>query len=690
MSRRPRTHAPFQPYITRAFRGDPTPHRPSVRGRVVRRTAGALAVAAIVASLIPALAGISVPTLSVSCDPTRVGLATTCRATITDTTSTSGITLLGTTQTKAIAGGVFTRDGVPVSAEPVRIATKKIYWDTLEATRDVVTLAPIENVLDTAEARGFDGVRLRFSFGVDAPQWAKAIADGPIDYVEPQSNIIATIPDVWDPAYQAEVEELMTAVAAKYDADPRVLLVFASGAQTYYSEPFIRGITEQRNRTNLLAAGYTKALDQAAEKWQLDIMRVFHQTPVGLAYNPWQYVNADGSGGGSVAFMAEVMDYHLSLFGNRTVLQNNSVRSSYISDPPPMYAEFLSRLARPGTTQFQLAGATRVGDADAAMQWAIDYLKASGVELVNGYPEYYTDAQLTSYDTALVSNVTPSAPEGVAWSTSGGGYFSGSSCAPDGIGVTTCSVRYLPRPGTVGEHTITATYTGSALSLAPVSVQLRVWKRASTTTLACTTPVPAGGTSRCTATVTDETGGEVIVPTGTITIAADGVEAGSCALGAGSGPTSTCAVDVSATAGTHQVTASYGGDADHFASTSGSAQVTVESPPAEEPPAEEPPAEEPPADTTAPAVQILSPADGASLPRGVKVALTAAVSDDVGVTRLVFEINGSVKCSLTQPAWTCQWTPPKGKTGTFTIVARAFDAAGNSSSTQISVTTIKG
>jgi Bacterial Ig domain len=143
------------------------------------------------------------------------------------------------------------------------------------------------------------------------------------------------------------------------------------------------------------------------------------------------------------------------------------------------------------------------------------------------------------------------------------------------------------------------------------------------------------------------------------------------------------------------VTAAYGADVDHTASSSGPMQVTFESPPAEEPPAEEPPAEEPPAeeppaDTTAPVIEIASPSDGGTFVRGGTVDLTATASDAVGVTRVVFEVNGAVKCTLTGPRWTCQWTAPKGKTTTYTIVATAFDAAGNSSSHRISVTTVKG
>ena len=106
-------------------------------------------------------------------------------------------------------------------------------------------------------------------------------------------------------------------------------------------------------------------------------------------------INPDGSAGISVAYTArgDGLPHPSRWFGDRTVLQNNSIRSSYIADPPPIYAEFLTRLDEPGTTQYQVAGATRIGDADATMNWAIDHLKASGVELVNGYTTFHTDAE---------------------------------------------------------------------------------------------------------------------------------------------------------------------------------------------------------------------------------------------------------------------------------------------------------
>ena len=670
----------------------PTPGRSASRW-IVR----AVILSLIAVTLYPALGEDAQSTdVSVSCEPGIVGAASRCTATLThvgNSDSSSFPAGVGTYDNeqgtiKTITPGVFTRGSMPSAGTPVRVATVNVNWSALETTRDVYTLGPIESQLDTAEARGLAGVRLRVMLGRYSPDWAKAIGDGPVTYTHVHGGAeTGSVPDLWEPNWQAEAAELFAEIAAKYDADPRLRLIFATGGMTWYGEPLLRAVSYEPNRTNFLAAGYTRTADEALQRAQLDWLNDFKLTPVGLAYNHYQFIRADGTATSDLTFVGSLMDYHIANFGARTVLQNNSIRSDYIGAVPPLYQLFLDRSAAPGTTSYQTAAAVRIGDADATMHWAIDHLKASGVELVDGYPNFHTDAELTDYDTALEAN-DPSSEQptthAVSWSTSRNGTFSASSCAPEGVGVTTCTVRYLPSPGSVGEHTIIATYTGSAISSGPASTQVRVSPRASATTLTCATLIPGERKSHCTATVSDGSGGQVIAPTGTVRIAVDGVEAASCALGTTSGSTSTCQVDVTANTGTPQVTAAYAGDVDHAASTSPPVQLTVEAPPTEEPPVEEPPA-----DTTAPVVEFVSPIDGTSVPRGTKVSLTAAPSDDTGVSRVVFEINGSVRCTLTQPQWTCQWTPPKGKTGTFTIVATAFDAAGNSASAQISVSTVK-
>ena len=291
----------------------------------------------------------------------------------------------------------------------------------------------------------------------------------------------------------------------------------------------------------------------------------------------------------------------------------------------------------------------------------------------------------------MMSDAAPPVTHAVSWSASGNGTFSGSSCEAGGVGVTTCTVRYRPGSGSAGDHTITAAYSGSAISPGSVSTLLRVSRRLSGTTLTCVTPVPAGAKSSCTTSVSDGSGGQVSAPTGTVRIAVDGVVAASCELTAASDSASGCAVDVVAASGTQQVTARYGGDTDHQASASGAMTLTGEAPP-EEPPSEEPPPEEPPAppaDTTAPIVTIVSPADGSTIKKGRTIKVVATATDDVGVIKVEFAADGVVKCrDVETTAMTCAWSVPRNGSTGFTVTVTAWDEAGNVGSQQIQITIV--
>lgn len=290
----------------------------------------------------------------------------------------------------------------PFYTSRLTVATLNVYWDQIEPTQGAKTIDPVLSVLDQAQAAGIYSVRIRPYLGVRAPPWAKALGQGPIAYIEPQSGKSHTVPDIWSLEYQRAVESLVRFLASHLDIDPRVRLVFATGAMLAFGEPFIRGTSNAENRAAFLAAGYTKDIDAALERWQVSIMGVFQLTPVGLAYNPWQYVNLDGTAGSSVTFMAEVMDYHISLFGSRAVLTNHSIRSSFIASPPPMYAAFR---ARPGVAhQFQTAASSRIGDLRATLDWGIDYLDASVIEVYPGAWDLLTDTEIHSYDQRLAGN----------------------------------------------------------------------------------------------------------------------------------------------------------------------------------------------------------------------------------------------------------------------------------------------
>jgi len=90
-------------------------------------------------------------------------------------------------------------------------------------------------------------------------------------------------------------------------------------------------------------------------------------------------------------------------------------------------------------------------------------------------------------------------------------------------------------------------------------------------------------------------------------------------------------------------------------------------------------------DTIPPTVSITNPANGAILARRSSVTITATASDNVGVTRVEFLVNGGLQCSDTTAPYSCNWSVPNART-TFQLQARAFDQAGNVGTASIQVT----
>jgi chitinase len=91
-----------------------------------------------------------------------------------------------------------------------------------------------------------------------------------------------------------------------------------------------------------------------------------------------------------------------------------------------------------------------------------------------------------------------------------------------------------------------------------------------------------------------------------------------------------------------------------------------------------------PADTTAPSVSIASPTAGATV--SGSVAVQASASDNLSVTKVILSLDGSVVSTLTASPWTFSVDTTALADGIHTLTATAFDAAGNSSSAEVSVT----
>ena len=91
-------------------------------------------------------------------------------------------------------------------------------------------------------------------------------------------------------------------------------------------------------------------------------------------------------------------------------------------------------------------------------------------------------------------------------------------------------------------------------------------------------------------------------------------------------------------------------------------------------------------DNIPPTVSITNPANGAIVARKSTVNITATASDNVGVTRVDFLVNGAVQCSDTTAPYSCSWRVPGAMNKTHQLQARAFDQAGNSATASIQVT----
>jgi hypothetical protein len=90
-------------------------------------------------------------------------------------------------------------------------------------------------------------------------------------------------------------------------------------------------------------------------------------------------------------------------------------------------------------------------------------------------------------------------------------------------------------------------------------------------------------------------------------------------------------------------------------------------------------------DTTAPAVSVSAPANNATV--SGTVTATATASDNIGVSRVEFYVNGVLKATDTASPYTYGWDTTTAANGAYSLIAKAYDAAGNvGQSTTVSVT----
>ena len=91
-------------------------------------------------------------------------------------------------------------------------------------------------------------------------------------------------------------------------------------------------------------------------------------------------------------------------------------------------------------------------------------------------------------------------------------------------------------------------------------------------------------------------------------------------------------------------------------------------------------------DTTAPTVSVTAPANNATVSGTATV--TATASDNIGVTKVEFYLNGVLKATDTAGPYSYAWDTRTAANGSYTLIARAYDAAGNVGQTGNVVVTV--
>jgi subtilisin family serine protease len=95
-----------------------------------------------------------------------------------------------------------------------------------------------------------------------------------------------------------------------------------------------------------------------------------------------------------------------------------------------------------------------------------------------------------------------------------------------------------------------------------------------------------------------------------------------------------------------------------------------------------------PGDTTPPTVSITSPTNGSTVSGSVSVAANA--TDNVGVARVEFYVDGNLKNTDSTLPYSWSWDSTTVANGSHAISAKAFDAAGNSALDSVTVTVANG
>jgi hypothetical protein len=245
-----------------------------------------------------------------------------------------------------LKGLVWTSGKVPTDAEWsfIKSSVYKIDWADIELTNGNYDFSGIDGAVAAAHARG-GALRLRIMAGEGAPQFVKAIGglhmSDPTHGIDCSAGGVAVynawdkkgscVPPFWLTRVIDQYEQLMTAVAARYDNVAEIRDVVDSACMTTYAEPFFRAHAEPGTNARLYAAGLTLDKDRACHTRAIAIhAHAFVHTRTSLAINAWDVIDgsADHWTPSTTATLDFVNQVAIPALGKRLVLQNNSLNDT--------------------------------------------------------------------------------------------------------------------------------------------------------------------------------------------------------------------------------------------------------------------------------------------------------------------------------------------------------------------------
>lgn len=97
------------------------------------------------------------------------------------------------------------------------------------------------------------------------------------------------------------------------------------------------------------------------------------------------------------------------------------------------------------------------------------------------------------------------------------------------------------------------------------------------------------------------------------------------------------------------------------------------------------------ADVVNPTVSVSAPSSGTSVTKGSSVNITASASDNIGVSKVEFYVDGTVVGTDTTAPYSYSWNTSSATVASHSLTARAYDAANNTAtSSAVSITVAAG